>query len=437
MELPLYVRTCLDRLEQAGFPSFVVGGCVRDSLLGLTPHDYDICTAALPENTQALFGEFPLGLEGLPHGTVVVHTEAGPVEITTFRAEGPYSDNRHPDWVKFVPEVELDLARRDFTVNAMAYSPVRGLADPFGGRQDLEQGILRTVGDPEIRFREDALRILRGMRFAARFGLVPEEKTGAAMISLAPLTDSLARERVFEELSGFLRFAGFADLKRFAPILAAVIPELAPMLGFDQHSPHHAYDLYTHTAHVTANVSGDLVRRWAALLHDTGKIPTFTRDETGRGHFYGHAQASAAIADEVLRRLKAPADLRQQAVQLIDLHMLCLEPDKKSLRRCLSRYGWDTVCDLLALQWADFQSKGVPTDPMPDFDRVDDLLSELHDENPCLSLKDLALKGDDLMALGFRGKEIGTQLDRLLELVLDEKAENTPQALQKALEEMK
>ena len=198
MKLPEYVASCLRRLEDAGFAAYAVGGCVRDALLGIEPHDYDLCTAAAPEETQAVFAGEKLVLAGLKHGTVGVITPGGVVEITTFRAEGGYTDSRHPDWVKFVTDIEEDLARRDFTVNAMAWSPTRGLADPFGGRADLENRVLRAVGDPERRFREDALRILRGARFAVRFGLTAEPETEQAMFRLAPLMDNLALERVFD-----------------------------------------------------------------------------------------------------------------------------------------------------------------------------------------------------------------------------------------------
>ena len=272
-----------------------------------------------------------------------VVTDFGVVEITTFRREGAYRDNRHPDWVKFVPNVEEDLARRDFTVNAMAYSPKRGFADPFGGRKDLKNRVLRAVGDPVKRFQEDSLRILRGVRFAVRYGLTVEAETENAMGSQAHLMDNLARERVFVELCKLLPLVDAEELKRFAPILAAVIPELEPMIGFDQRSPHHAYDLFTHVAHVVAGVPGDLSLRWAALLHDIGKIPTFTQDETGRGHFYGHAPKGAQMAEEVLHRLKAPTLLREQVVFLIEKHMTKLLPEKKTLRRQIGRLGWENV----------------------------------------------------------------------------------------------
>lgn len=430
MYLPESIQNCIDLLENAGFAAYAVGGCVRDACLGLTPHDYDLCTSALPEQTEEVFRDYRLVLAGEKHGTVTVLTEGGPVEITTFRTEGGYRDNRHPDWVKFVPDIEGDLSRRDFTVNAIAYSPKRGFSDPFGGREDLKNHILRAVGDPEARFAEDSLRILRGVRFAARFGLTPVEKTMAAMLSQAHLMENLARERVFEELCKLLLAAKAADITRFAPILAAVIPELAPMIGFDQHSPHHAYDLITHTAHVVEGVPTTLPLRWAALLHDTGKVTTFTLDATGRGHFYGHARDSAAIADKILRRLKAPTALREEAVTLIGRHMTRLQPDRKLLRRQVSKYGFPTVEAMLALQQADMGSKGTGEDDGSTvFAAVQQLLADLKAEDACLSLKDLAVNGTDLITLGFQGKEIGACLSALLEQVIEERLPNERSAL--------
>ena len=430
MYLPENIQNCINLLENAGFAAYAVGGCVRDACLGLTPHDYDLCTSALPQETEAVFRAYRLVLAGEKHGTVTVITEDGPVEITTFRTEGGYRDNRHPDWVKFVPDIEGDLARRDFTVNAMAYSPKRGFADPFGGREDLRNHVLRAVGDPEARFQEDSLRILRGVRFAARFGLTPEEHTMQAMLSQAGLMENLARERVFEELCKLLLVAKAEDITRFAPILAAVIPELAPMIGFDQHSPHHAYDLITHTAHVVEGVPAELPLRWAALLHDTGKVTTFTLDATGRGHFYGHARDSAAIADAVLHRLKAPTALREEVVTLIGRHMTRLQPDRKFLRRLVSKYGFPLVEAQLALQQADMGSKGtVEDDGSAVFAEVRQLLADLKAEDACLSLKDLAVNGNDLMALGFQGRAIGACLNRLLELVVEERLPNKKEAL--------
>ena len=420
MPLPEAVRFCIRRLEKAGFEAYAVGGCVRDHILGLTPHDYDLCTSASPDDVAEIFGNYTLVRNGIKHGTVGVILKGEQYEITTFRTEGGYTDGRHPDWVQFVPTVEEDLSRRDFTVNAMAHSPKKGIIDPWGGQKDLERGILRAVGDPNIRFREDSLRILRGVRFAVRYGLIPERDTEKAMEELAPLMDNLARERVFDELCKLLPLLTFGDLQRFAPILVRVIPELAPMMGFDQHSPHHAYDLYTHTAHVVDATPKKLALRWAALLHDIGKVTTFTTDETGRGHFHGHAEVSAQMADDILRRLKAPNALREQVVFLIASHMVDMTPDKKLLRRRLGKFGKEAVHDLLALQKADFASKGVE-DTQPPFVKIEQALAEIGQEDACLTAKDLAINGRDILALGVEaGPHIGACMTFLLGQVQDE-----------------
>ncbi len=428
MVLPHCVQNCIDLLNKAGYACYAVGGCVRDTLLGLTPHDYDLCTNATPEQMRRVFGDFSLVLAGESHGTVGVVTADGVVEITTFRSEGNYTDCRHPGWVAFVDDIRQDLARRDFTVNAMAWSAQEGLVDPFGGQADLKAGILRAVGEPERRFREDALRILRGVRFSVRYHLRWEPKTAEAMVSCAPLMAHLAKERVFDELCKLLPLVTAEDLLNCRPILVQVIPELAPTVGFDQKNPHHNFDLFTHIGHVTAAVPPELSLRWAALLHDVGKIPTFTLDKQGIGHFYGHAQEGARMADEILRRLKAPNQLRQQVVFLIDKHMLPLEPDRMLLRRRLSQYGYDPLVQLIKLQKADFFSKGVVSDT-PHFDEMQELLEQLAAENSCLSLRNLAVNGRDMMALGLEGPQIGQMLNRLLNEVVSETLENQRQAL--------
>ena len=438
MVLPEQIEACLRALEQEGYAAYLVGGCVRDGLMGIAPQDYDLCTAALPEQTAAVFADIPQDLTGVRHGTVKLLMEGMEVEITTFRREGSYRDNRHPDWVEFVPDIREDLARRDFTVNAIAYSPSRGYVDPFGGRADLQSGILRCVGEPERRFREDALRILRGMRFAARFGFLPEPATQDAMIGLAPLTDALARERVYQELSGFLLKADVPNLLRFAPILAQVIPELSPTLGFLQHSPHHAYDVFTHTAHVTAAVAPVLSLRWAALLHDIGKVPCFSQDENGRGHFKGHAQVSAQMADAVLHRLHAPTQLRETAVWLIDHHMTVLQPEEALLRRSLSRYGRERLELLLCLQEADMKGKGTREhENSQRYPRLREILSQLDAQEGRLTLKSLKINGNDLIALGMSGRQIGDCLNRLLEQVLSGSLENEKSALIQAAKDEK
>ncbi len=428
MKLPEYVLECINRLEDAGFAAYAVGGCVRDALLGLTPQDYDLCSAALPEKIKEIFQDFPLVLAGEKHGTVGVVTEHQVVEITTFRTEGTYADHRHPDRVAFVTDIAEDSSRRDFTVNAMAYSPTRGLADPFGGQQDLQDRILRTVGQPEERFREDALRIVRGVRFCARYALTPEKNTEAAMISLSPLMDSLARERVFDELCKLILFITPLQMRRFAPVLTQLIPELGPTVDFCQHSRFHAYDIFTHTAHTLAAAPRTLPLRWAALLHDIGKAATFTQDETGEGHFLGHAKVSAQMAEEILRRLKAPTALRERVVFLIEKHMAPLFPDRKLLRRRLSQYGEEAVFQLLQLQKADLLGTGKSGDG-PDYAATEQLLREILAENACLSIKNLAVNGYDLLALGVSGPALGKLQRQLLNLVVEETLPNERTAL--------
>ena len=436
MILPEYVRACMDTLTQKGFSCYAVGGCVRDDLLGLTPSDYDLCTNALPQETAAAFSHHTLVLAGEKHGTVGVVTSGGVVEITTFRTEGSYTDSRHPDWVEFVDAIEEDLSRRDFTVNAMAFSPQRGIVDPFGGQQDLENRVLRAVGDAALRFTEDALRILRGIRFSVRYQLTPEETTLQAMLEKAPLLKNIARERVFDELCKLLPLVTEKDLMQYAPILCQVIPELTPTLGFCQHSKHHSFDVFTHIAHVTAATPADLSLRWAALLHDIGKVPTFTLDEAGQGHFYGHAEKSAQMADHILLRLKAPTALREEVVFLIAQHMTPLLPERKFLRRRLSKWGIHRLQRLLALQKADFCSKGVVSEPYP-FEEIETLIHMLAEEDACTTLRDLAINGHDLMALGFSGPEIGEALNQLLLQVLDEEIPNERSVLLSTVRSMK
>ena len=434
MFLPQSVQYCITTLNQAGFEAYCVGGCVRDSLLGLTPHDYDLCTNALPEQICQVFAAHNLVRAGEKHGTIGVILEHQVYEITTFRTEGGYQDSRHPDWVKFVPNVEEDLARRDFTVNAMAYSPDRGYIDPWGGQQDLKNGILRAVGEPSLRFTEDALRILRGVRFAVRFHLKVESATMQAMEQLSPSLNKIARERVFEELCKLLPLITAEELLTFAPILQQVLPEISPSIGFQQHSPHHVYDVFTHTAHVVEAAPQDLALRWAALLHDTGKPQAFYRDETGRGHFPSHAKYSAGFAEEALSRLRAPTALRERVVLLIAQHMTQLLPDKRLLRRRLAQHGEETVRQMLALQKADFSSKGTgKPEEEAIFPQIEACLAEILAENACLQLKDLAVSGKDLLALGFcADPRLGKCLQYLLDQVLDEALPNERSALLQA-----
>ena len=433
MDLPEDPLYCIQKLTEAGYKTYAVGGCVRDSLLDIPCQDYDLCTAATPEQICATFLEEELVRNGEKHGTIGVVLHGKVYEITTFRAEGGYADSRHPDWVRFVTSVKEDLSRRDFTVNAIAYHPDTGYIDPYGGQQDLNDRILRAVGDPRLRFGEDPLRILRGIRFCVQHGLTPEEETMNAMLALAHTMDHLARERVFTELQKFLLCAKSSDLIRFAPILGQVIPELSPTMGFQQHSPHHAYDVYTHTAHTVQATPQDIALRFAALLHDIGKPGTFSKDENGIGHFYDHAVKGSKMANEIMLRLKAPTALRQQVVLLIEQHMTPIEPDKKLLRRRLTQLGEENLNKVLQLQKADYESKGVAEETAPAFDQIYALLEEIRKEDSCLQVKDLAINGNDILDLGIMpGPHIGSCMTCLLELVQDEVIPNTKEELLQA-----
>ena len=389
--IPDQILDLMERLERRGFEAWTVGGCVRDQLLGLPPHDWDLCTSATPEEIARVFTDFPLIRAGEKHGTIAVITGKQPVEITTFRTEGGYGDHRRPDWVHFETNLREDLARRDFTINAMAYSPRRGLADPFGGQADLADRILRAVGQPEKRFREDGLRILRGVRFTARFQLTADAETSAAMSALAPT------------------------------------------LGFQQHNPHHIFDVYTHTAQVVAAVPPVLSIRWAALLHDVAKPACFTQDDNGVGHFRGHAHLGAKMARDILQQLHAPRALEDRVATLIAYHGVTRDlgrlPGDKPLRRLLRRLGEDVLWELLALDRADDSGKGTPSDPTA-FDRFEASLRQLLAEQPCLTTRDLAISGRDLLEMGLpQGPILGRILQTLLEEVGDGLLPNTPEAL--------
>lgn len=432
MKLPLNVLELIHMLQAQGFETWAVGGCVRDALLGIEPHDFDLCTSALPEQIQEVFADRQLVLAGVKHGTVGIVTENGVVEITTFRTEGDYSDSRHPGWVRFVPRLEQDLARRDFTINAMAYSPEQGYRDPFGGQEDLKNKVLRCVGDPETRFREDALRILRGARFAARFGLTIEEKTWNAMVQTAPLMKELARERVFDELCRLICLTGAEMLCKLIPVLIHIIEELEPMVGFDQRSPHHAHDVFTHTALVVQGTSPVPELRLAALLHDVGKPASFTMDENGRGHFRGHAKLSSQMANEILLRLKAPTTLREDVVWLIANHMNFCDAERKAVRRAMSRHGLQRMLWLMELQAADLGGKGAEpiTQTLEKINATRQLLLQLSQEEGQMTLRRLAVKGNDLMALGVpAGPELGAMLARLLDAVISEEIPNEKEPL--------
>lgn len=414
--LPEDIAGLIARLGGQGFPAYAVGGCVRDALLGRTPHDWDVCTAARPEQVKAALPELRTLDTGLRHGTVTVLLPGGPVEVTTFRRDGGYSDHRRPDAVAFTGDLCADLRRRDFTINAMAWDGAR-LVDPCGGREDLARGVLRAVGDPAARFGEDALRILRALRFAAVYGFAVEEETARALTAARGDLRFVAAERVRAELWKLLPGGCAPVLRAFAPVFAVVLPELAPMFGFDQRNRHHIYDVWEHTLHALAAAPADPLLRLALLLHDCGKPACFSLDAAGQGHFYGHAEKSAALADGALRRLRFDNGVRERAVRLIALHDHDLPPTEKGVRRWLLRLPPADLRLLIALKRADNAAQSPRYARAAEWDAAERILDGVLERGACRSLAGLAVRGDDLLARGLRGPEVGAALRFLLDAV--------------------
>ncbi len=428
IQLPKIVVQALNRLEQAGFEGWVVGGCVRDSLLGHSPHDWDITTNALPEQVAALFADLSVILTGTAHGTVTVMMHGEPLEITTYRVDGNYRDRRHPDGVRFVTDITEDLRRRDFTVNAMAWHPIRGLCDPYGGAEDARRGILRCVGNAQERFSEDALRILRALRFAATYGFAVEQTTAAALHRCAPLLTAVAAERIQAEINRLLTGASAGCvLHTFFSVLYPILPELRALEGFEQHSPYHDRDVLYHTLDAVDSAPPELVVRLALLLHDIGKPRCYTIDENGHGHFYGHAAESERMASEILHRLKYDRRTCEAVCTLVKYHDTPIADTDTAVRRCLNRWGEERVVQLLAVQEGDTRAHAacVQEERLATINKLRERVTRIVAEGQCVSLKTLAVSGHDLLHAGIpSGRAVGHLLNWMLEEVLAERLPN-------------
>lgn len=418
--IPDPVQEVLRTLHAAGYEAWCVGGCVRDRLLGKEPGDWDVTTSALPDETLSLFGAQAIPT-GVKHGTVTIYTEMGAVETTTFRVDGVYHDHRRPEEVHFTRSLEEDLRRRDFTINAMAMGLDGTIRDPFGGRADLQRKLLRCVGEPDRRFGEDALRILRGLRFAATLDFQLERETATALIRNRELLRTIAAERVWAEMSRLLCGDGAAEVLRTYPTVFGVFwPELLPMIGFDQRNPHHKYDVWEHTLHSLEEVPGDLPLRLTMLLHDIGKPDCFTMDEEGIGHFRGHPVRSAELADEMLRRVKCDRVTREIVVRLVAWHDHNIPRTETGVRRALRELGESDLRRLLTVKKADNLAQAPQFWEMQrEIQTAGHILEQLATKQACVSLKQLAVNGHDLMALGFAGASIGDMLQLLLNKVVD------------------
>ncbi|MCQ2490576.1 MAG: HD domain-containing protein [Ruminococcus sp.] len=420
----------LNKLEAAGFEAYIVGGCVRDMLLGRTVNDWDITSSALPEQIMSVFSELKVIPTGLKHGTVTAVRSGVPFEITTFRVDGSYSDSRRPDSVRFTSSLEEDLARRDFTINAMAMD-VRGeLYDPFGGRNDLQARLIRAVGEPERRFGEDALRILRAVRFASVLGFSIEKQTAAAALELRGLLDNISRERCRDELSKMIMGTDFAETAlEYREIIAQIIPELRESFDFEQHSRYHRYNVYEHTVRAVAAAPQDVTVRTAMLFHDICKPQMFRLDENGSGHFKGHAGAGAKATETIMRRLRWDNSVISDVCALIERHSDKIVSEKQ-IKRLISKLGEENFFRLIEVMKSDNLAKNEFVLPENDwFDECAQLGRQFIRENECMDLRQLAVNGNDIMSLGAQGRQIGECLNDLLGLVIDGELPNEREAL--------
>ena len=437
MGMPESVQSVLRTLESSGHEAWCVGGCVRDLLLERMPDDWDVTTSALPEETLSLFGDRAVPT-GLRHGTVTVRTNGWPVEVTTFRCDGAYLDHRRPASVSFTRSLTEDLRRRDFTVNAMAMDLRETLRDPFDGRRDLEAKILRCVGDPNLRLTEDALRILRGLRFAAVLGFRIEPDTAKALHSHRELLGDIAVERIRVELVKLLCGRGASEVLREYPDVVGVFwPELLPLVGFDQRNQHHCYDIWEHTLSSLEAVPPDPVLRLTMMLHDIGKQNSFTVDEKGTGHFYGHGAFSRKMADEMLHRLKFDTKTRQTVVLLVEWHDRYIKPTDEGVRRGLMALGEENLRRLIAVKRADNlaqapEYRGIQNE----LTQAERILDNLLKRNDCVSLRQLAVDGRDITAMGLSGPDVGRVLQDLLERVIRGELPNDRNALLKWVDTM-
>ena len=430
--LPEKVNRILKRLQDAGYEAYAVGGCVRDSLLGRTPHDWDITTSALPEEVKELFARTID--TGLKHGTVTVLMDREQFEVTTYRIDGAYADGRHPDKVTFSRSLEEDLKRRDFTINAMAYNDADGVVDLFDGLGDIERKQIRAVGEPSRRFEEDVLRIMRAVRFSAQLGYEIEGRTEEAIRDHAPQLTKISAERIRDELIKLLVSPcpeKLADLYRLG-ITKVILPEFDACMDCDQDNPHHQYSVGEHIIRTVCAIRPDPVLRLTMLLHDIGKPVCLTTDEDGIDHFYGHDAVSAEMAERILRRLKLDNQTIRTVVRLVRYHDMDIRMTGAGVRKAVFTVGEDVFPLLLEVMRADVSAKSEATRIKTNgyLDDIQAIYDEILERGDCLGQKDLAVNGKDLILCGVKpGREMGDILDRMLQDVLREPSHNSREYL--------
>lgn len=417
LNLPQYVVTALKAL--CPHEAFVVGGAIRDCVLGRSPSDFDITTSATPDEIVSAFEGYRIIPTGIKHGTVTVLIDGHSLEITTYRSDGVYSDHRRPESVAFSTDLEEDLKRRDFTINAMAYDG-EYLIDCFDGEIDASNHLIRAVGDAEIRFDEDALRILRALRFSSQLSFDIEQSTAEAIHTSKELLRFISAERIRDELCRLLTGDNVVSvLREYRDVLAVVIPEIEPCYDFDQRTPYHAYDVWEHTLRAIAASQNDLRVRLSLLLHDIGKPSTMTVDERGQGHFYGHERVSGKMTASILARLRFDNAISRTVTTLVVKHMLFPVPDRKHVLRLLNELGEDVSLTLLEVVKCDRVGQGLENDhTVAVVEEMRALVKQAVSDGECYSLGQLQISGDDIVAMGVRGKSVGDILDELLQDVI-------------------
>ncbi|MGI6033754.1 MAG: CCA tRNA nucleotidyltransferase [Coriobacteriales bacterium] len=436
IEVPARALRVLEALEAKGHEAYVVGGCVRDAILGRVPNDWDVTTSARPEQTKAAAhaAGFKTADTGIKHGTVTVIVDHEPFEVTTYRSDGAYSDGRHPDEVRFLDSLEGDLARRDFTVNALAYNPSVGLVDEFDGVGDLNRRVLRAVGEPHRRFEEDALRILRGIRFSAQLEFALEKGTAQAIHDDRMLLEKISAERIASEIEKLACAPGCVDVMLgFSDVLTVCIPEIEPSIGFDQRNPHHCYTVWEHCVRACSYAApDDLVMRLAALFHDIGKPACYFMGEDGIGHFYGHREVSADLFAQAARRLKLPRKLSERVELLVRYHDANLPTTAKGMRHWAVKFSPEVVRQIFELHRCDIKAlaPGEVAGGLANVDAAEAFFEKSIEQVSVFSLRDLAVNGRDLIELGCaQGPKVGEILSQLLNAVVDGQIPNDRQAL--------
>lgn len=434
IEIPAPVHFIIQELEKYGHEAYMVGGCVRDSILGRIPHDYDICTSARPNEIIAAFPNQEIIPTGLQHGTVTILINREPYEVTTYRIDGEYSDNRRPDSVDFTNSLIEDLHRRDFTVNAMAYNSTNGLVDPFGGVKDIENSVIRCVGSAHDRFNEDALRILRAIRFATQLNFGIAEDTDEEIHKSLGLLENISIERVTSEFSKIVSSDSFyIKLMLYKDVFSLFIPEMRDTIGFKQYNPYHSYDVFEHTVRALENCdSKDLVVRLAVFFHDFGKPHSYQDGEDGIRHFKGHGRVSADLTDRIMGRMRFDNETKNNVVELVYYHDASFAKGKKYVKRWLNKIGEIQFCRLLTVRKADIMGQNIEYEKnrVGELQEIEKLIVEVIADNECFSLKDLSVGGKELISIGYKpGRQIGIVLTKLLELVIEEEAENDKEIL--------